>query len=309
MTANNRVVFTDPESQTSSADDDPVIPPVGLGTYQTGGYECFDAVREALEAGYRHVDTAMAYENEAVVGRAIEASSVDRDEIFVTTKLKGYPEFLTHDRLVQAVDNSLQRLGLDRVDLVLLHWWHPSGDMGEAFGALSELVSSGRVDHVGVSNFSREQLGRAMAVSDVPILTNQVQYNPYFHQNDLLPYCRENDVLLTAYSPLAKGRVVHDEVLAEIGDRHGKSAAQVAIRWLVQQDGVVTIPKTVTPERIHENVDVFDFELTDGEMARIHGVEGPLWFRLNTDRGAITRFRSTVGQYVPKEVRDALPLG
>nr|WP_241659172.1 aldo/keto reductase [Halorubrum salsamenti] len=283
------------------------VPPIGLGTYRTGGYKCFNAVLEALEVGYRHVDTAMAYENEAVVGRAIEASTVDREAVFVTTKVKGYAEFLDRDRLTEAVEGSLKRLGMDRIDLVLLHWWNPDGDMVEVFGALSDLVEDGKVTHVGVSNFSTEQLARAMDASEVPIATNQVQYNPYFHQDEMLSFCREHDVLLTAYSPLAAGTVVDDETLTRIGERYGKSAAQVALRWLVQQDGVVTIPKTTSSDRLRENLDLFDFELTNAEMDRIHDLEGPLSFRLTNDRGAVTRFRSAVGPYVPKEIRDMIP--
>nr|WP_313690396.1 aldo/keto reductase [Halobellus sp. DFY28] len=296
-----------PESLDKLDDAVTAIPSLGLGTYRTGGYKCFNAVVKALEIGYRHVDTAMAYENEATVGRAIEASTVDREDVFITTKVKGYPEFLSRERLIEAVEGSLQRLGTDRIDLVLIHWWHHDGDMEEVFGALSELVEAGKIDHIGVSNFSIEQLQQAIDASEVPITTNQVQYNPYFHQNEMLSFCRDNDMLLTAYSPLAEGLAVEDETLSRIGERYGKSAAQVAIRWLVQQDGVVTIPKTVTPDRLQENLRVFDFELTDAEMGRIHDLEGPLWFRLNNDRGAITRFRSGIGPYVPKRIRDAIP--
>lgn len=283
------------------------VPPIGLGTYRTGGYECFNAVLESLEVGYRHVDTAMAYENEAVVGRAIEVSTVDREDVFVTTKVKGYAEFLDRERLTEAVEGSLKRLGMDRIDLVLLHWWNPAGDMVEVFGALSDLVEEGKITHIGVSNFSIEQLARAIDASEVPIATNQVQYNPYFHQDEMLSFCREHDVLLTAYSPLAAGAVVDDETLSRIGERYGKSAAQVALRWLVEQDGVVTIPKTTNSDRLRENLDLFDFELTNDEMERIHDLKGPLSFRLTNDRGAVTRFRSAIGPYVPKGIRDMVP--
>ncbi|RAW45303.1 aldo/keto reductase [Halorubrum sp. 48-1-W] len=283
------------------------IPPVGLGTWQTGGRECFNAVLKALEIGYRHIDTAMAYENEAVVGRAIEVSTVDRDDVFITTKIKGYPSLLNYDRMIDAVEGSLQRLGVDRIDLVLIHWWHPDGDMVGVFEALSDLVEMGKIDHIGVSNFSIERLERSIEAAHVPIATNQVEYHPYFHQDELLRFCRDNDVLLTAYSPLAGGLVVGDEVLSQIGNTYGKSAAQVAIRWLIQQDGVITIPKTVTPDRLGENLDVFDFELTDAEMDRIRELDGPLWYRLNSDRGLITRFRARIGPYVPKRIRTAIP--
>ena len=298
---------TEIKQRTDSGEITTATPPIGIGTYRTGGYECFNAVSEALKVGYRHVDTAMAYENEAAVGRAIETSTVDREDVFVTTKIKGYPEFLTRDRMIEAVEGSLQRLGIDRIDLVLVHWWHPDGEMEEVFGALSRLVDDGKIDHIGVSNFSIEQLRRAMDAAGAPIATNQVQYHPYFHQDEMISFCRAHDVLLTAYSPLAAGLVTDDETLTAIGDRYGKSAAQVAIRWLTQQDNVVTIPKTVRPDRLRENLDVFDFELTGGEMERIHELEGPLWYRLNSDRGAITQFRSEIGQYVPKQIRDKIP--
>ncbi|MFC5136473.1 MULTISPECIES: aldo/keto reductase [Haloferacaceae] len=307
MERKQRDVAVVSESVDESNDLVTAVPPVGIGTFRTGGYECFNAVVESLEAGYRHVDTAMAYENEAAVGRAIEASTVDREDVFVTTKVKGYPEFLTYEGMIGAVEGSLQRLGTDRIDLVLIHWWHPDGNMEGAFGALSDLVKAGKIDHVGVSNFSIEQLARAMDVSEVPIATNQVQYNPYFHQDEMLSFCRDHDVLLTAYTPLVNGAVADDEELSRIGAGYGKSAAQVAIRWLVQQEGVVTIPKTTNPDRLRENLDVFDFELTNAEMDRIHDLEGPLWFRLTSDRGAITRFRAAIGPYVPKRIRTAIP--
>lgn len=292
------------ELNNGSANPVKELPKVGFGTYRTGGYECFNAVQEALDAGYRHIDTAMAYENEAVVGRAIDVSPVDREDLFLTTKVKGYPEFLTHDRLINAVEGSLRRLDTEYLDLVLVHWWNSEADMEESFDALAHLVDSGKVDSVGVSNFSLPRLRRAIDVSDVPIATTQMQYHPYFQQEELLKFCRNHDVVLTAYSPLAEGRVVDDEVLVEIGQRYGKSAAQVALRWLIQQEGVVTIPKAVTTSHIHENLEVFDFELTNYEMKKIHELEGPLWFRMNSDRGPITRFRSFVGPYVPKAVRN-----
>ncbi|WP_435062049.1 aldo/keto reductase [Halobaculum sp. EA56] len=282
--------------------DDTPLPPVGFGTYRMGGYECYNAVRRALDAGYRHIDTAMAYENEAVVGRALEASDVDRDDVFLTTKVKGYPELLEYDRLIEAAEGCLDRLGVDRVDLLLVHWWNPVSDMEEVFAAMDRLVAEGAVDHVGVSNFSADQLRRAMAAADEPILTNQVEYHPYWADEELLSFCRANDVTLTAYSPLAEGRVVNDETLAAIGARYGKSPAQVAIRWLTQQDGVVTIPKTVTPERMRENLDVFDFSLSDREMDRIADLEGPLWYRANLPGGPVHRLRGHLGELLPNTV-------
>lgn len=284
------------------------IPPVGFGTYRTGGYECFDAVRDALDAGYRHIDTAMAYENEATVGRAIETSPVAREDVFLTTKLKGYAEFLEYDRVLEATEGCLERLGTDYLDLLLIHWWNPESDMEETFAALDRLVDEGKVNHIGVSNFSVQQLQEAMTVSDAPILTNQVEYHPYWGQDELLRFCQANDVILTAYSPLAEGRLVTDEVLERIGIRYGKSPAQVAIRWLIQQENVVTIPKTVTPSRARENIDVFDFELSDREMHQIAQLEGPLLYRHNREGGLIYRLRGVVGPFAPGPVLDKLPL-
>lgn len=283
-----------------------VIPSVGLGTWQTGGYKTFEAVKTALEHGYRHIDTAMAYENEAVVGRAVQQSSVDRDDVFLTTKIKGYTELLERDRLLEAADGCLSRLDTEYIDLLLLHWWSPEADMAEAFSAMDRLVESGKVRHIGVSNFSIDQLQRAMDVSNAPILTNQVEYHAYWGQDELLDFCQANDITLTAYSPLAEGLVVGDPVLSEIGNRYGKSASQVAIRWLIQQDNVVTIPKSVTPEHIRENLYVFDFELSESEMERIRALEGPFWYRQNRQGGQIHRLRGMVGPAVARVLPEAI---
>ena len=272
-----------------------------------GGYECFDAVQQALDAGYRHVDTAMAYENEAVVGRAIEVSEVDRDQVFLTTKIKGYPEFVEYDRLLEEAQGCLDRLGTDYIDLLLIHWWNPVADMEETFAAMDRLVDEGKVGSIGVSNFSVDQLEKAVSVSDAPILTNQIEYHPYWDNSDIVQFCQENDILVTAYSPLAEGRVATDEALTEIGSRYDKSPAQVAIKWLIQQENVITIPKTVTPAYIHENIDVFDFVLSDHEMERISDLNGPFWYRTNREGGEVHRMRGLVGPLVPGAVLKHLP--
>lgn len=278
------------------------MPLLGFGTFQMGGDECFNAVRRALEVGYRHIDTGMAYENEAEVGRAIEASGVDRGEVFLTTKVKGYPEMLEHDQLIESVENSLLRLGTDYVDLLLVHWWNPLADMNETFEALNHLVDRGKVRHIGVSNFSVDQLRAAMAVSDEPIYTNQVEHHVYWRNDELLSFCQEHDIVLTAYSPLAEGLAVNDNVLSDIGDRHGKTAAQVAIQWLIQQEGVATIPKTATRKYARENFDVFDFRLSDEEMETIDDLEGPFWYTTNREGGAVHRLRGIVGPLLPSRL-------
>jgi diketogulonate reductase-like aldo/keto reductase len=275
------------------------IPQVGFGTYQTGGRECYNAVQQAFEMGYNHIDTAMAYENEAAVGRAIETSAVERDEVFLTTKIKGYPELVTYDSILEETEGCLERLGTNYIDLLLLHWWNPEADMEETFAALDRLVEVGKVKQIGVSNFSIEQLRKAIRLSDAPIYTNQVEYHPYWHDPELLDFCREQDVILTAYSPLAEGLAVEDDVLSAIGSRYGKSAAQVAIRWLIQQDNVVTIPKTVTPEYMRDNLEVHDFELAGHEMDRIAQLDGPFWYRTNREGGAVYKARGVVGPMLP----------
>jgi len=286
----------------------PILPDVGFGTYRTGGYECYNAVQEALEMGYRHLDTAMAYENEAAVGRAIAQSDVDREDIFLATKIKGYPEFLEYDRLLRAAEGCLKRLDTDTIDLLLIHWWNPVADMERTFAAVDRLVDEGKVEHIGVSNFSVPQLRRAMNVSDSPIVTNQIEYHPYWDNSDIVQFCQQQNIIVTAYSPLAEGRVVGDETMQAIGERHGKTPAQVAIRWLIQQENVVTIPKTITTEHMRDNIDVFDFELSAGEIAAIDELDGPFWYRTNREGGYGYRFRNLVSPLVPNAVAERLPL-
>jgi len=229
-------------------------------------------VREALELGYRHVDTAEYYDNQAEVGDAIAQSAVDREAVFLTTKV--WRTNLRHNEVLAAANESLDALGLEYVDLLLVHWPSRSVPIGETMEAMNHLQKEGKVRFVGVSNFSVSQVAGAMGASATPILTNQVEYHPFERRDDLLAFCIENDVMLTAYSPLAKGRVADDATLAEIGDRYGKTAAQVSLRWLLQQEMVAAIPKAASRDHLRENGDVFDFELTDAEMERIFEVGG-----------------------------------
>jgi diketogulonate reductase-like aldo/keto reductase len=243
------------------------VPAIGFGTARMTGEPCERAVRHALELGYRHVDTAQMYDNESAVGRAIAAADVDREAVFVTTKLDRGNR--AHDDVVSTTNASLDRLGLDAVDLLLVHSPNVRVPVEETVGAMNELQREGLVHHVGVSNFSVGGLRDAIEASEAPIVTNQVEYHPYRHQDDLLAFCSEAGVVLTAYSPLDVGRAASDRTLADIGERHGKTAAQVALRWLVQQPSVVTIPKAASEAHLAENLDVFDFELTDEEMERV----------------------------------------
>jgi 2,5-diketo-D-gluconate reductase B len=240
------------------------IPAVGLGTWQLSGDTCREAVAHALELGYRHIDTARNYGNEAEVGRGLRDSVVERDEVWVTTKVPGS----RGDRggVRDELEASLRELGTDHVDLLLLHQPAPV-PIGETMAAFREQQEAGRVRHLGVSNFSVDQLAQADA--EAPVVTVQNEYHPGEPQADVLRWCRAHDVALTAYSPLARGSQVGDDTLAAIGRRYGKSAAQVAIRWLLQQDRVVTIPRSSDAAHRAANLDVFDFRLSGEEMERI----------------------------------------
>jgi len=245
------------------------VPALGLGTWQLTGPTCRETVETALELGYRHVDTAQAYGNERQVGLGIDAADVDRDDVFLTTKLDGSNRDARSVR--RSTRESLNRLGTEYLDLLLIHWPNTPwmAPLSETLDAMNDLVDDGVVRNVGVSNFSPSLLDEARQLSDAPILTDQVQYHPYWDKRKLLDYCRIHDVLLTAYSPLARGGVLDDPILIQTGNRYGKSAAQVALRWLVQQDGVAAIPKASSREHLEANIAIFDFELTDEEMAAI----------------------------------------
>ncbi|MFB6117793.1 aldo/keto reductase [Halosegnis sp.] len=239
------------------------VPALGLGTWRLTGDDCYEAVSTALELGYQHIDTAQAYGNERRVGDAIRDSDVAREDIFLTTKLNVGNR--SHETVIRTTEESLARLDTSYIDLLLIHNPAQRTPLGETLDAMNELVDRGKVRHIGVSNFGIDRLDRARSLSEAPIFTDQVQYNPYWPQGELLDYCAIHDVLLTAYSPLAHGAALEDDLLAEIGGRYNKSAAQVALRWLVQQ-GVATVPKATTREHLAANLAVFDFELTDEEM-------------------------------------------
>jgi 2,5-diketo-D-gluconate reductase B len=257
------------------------IPRLGLGTWQNIE-QCAESVETALELGYRHIDTAQVYDNARQVGKGLAAADVDRDEIFLTTKV--WRSNLRDEAVRDSVRESLDNLGTEYVDLLLIHWPHPRVPVAETLGAMADLQDEGLVRHLGVSNFTRNQLAEARAVADSPLVADQVLYNPLKDQSALQEYCAANDVALTAYSPLARGELIGDEMLADIGARYDKSAVQVTLRWLVQQENVVAIPKATSREHIAANLAVFEFELTAEEMRRIHdrtpGIKRRLFNRL-----------------------------
>lgn len=254
------------------------IPKLGLGTANLTDDTCTRIVETALKKGYRHIDTAQFYDNEAAIGTALARTDVDRSEIFLTTKV--WRSNLKHEDVLESTNASLDRLGVESVDLLLIHWPHPRVPIAETIEAMETLRAAGTVKHIGVSNFTVGQLESAIDVADAPIVANQIHYNPYADRTSLRGACQRQDVALIAYSPLAKGRVTEDAILQSVGERYGKSPAQVALRWLIQQEPVVTIPRTSNTAHLEENLAVFDFELSAGEMAKIHNVSGGIRDRL-----------------------------
>jgi diketogulonate reductase-like aldo/keto reductase len=241
------------------------VPALGLGTWRLSGRACRRAVADALEVGYRHVDTARMYENERQVGEGLRDAGVERADVFLVTKL--WSDELRPERVARAVPDSLERLGVAYVDLLLIHWPNPRVPVADTLAAMVEQQRAGRVRHVGVSNFDPALLAEAIACA--PILADQVRFSPYDQPPGLLDAARRHGVMVTAYTPIEKGRVSRDRVLRDIADRHGKSAVQVTLRWLVQQPLMSAIPKAGSAEHRRENFDIFDFELSDDEMARI----------------------------------------
>ena len=245
------------------------MPQLGLGVWQASNHgEVEQAIQWALEAGYRSIDTAMIYGNEAGVGQALKASALPREDIFVTTKL--WNEDLRQRNARQAFADSLQRLGLDYVDLYLIHW--PAGAYVEAWKILEELYEAGKIKAIGVSNFMPEHLDTLMASASITPMVNQIEYHPYLQQRPTVEVCQAEGIVVEAWSPLMQGHFLQVPLFKEIGDKYGKSPAQVILRWNLQK-GVVTIPKSTNQGRIQQNIDLFDFELSDAEMAQINGLE------------------------------------
>lgn len=244
------------------------IPQLGYGVFQVPPDETKHAVLTAFEAGYRHIDTAALYGNEAGVGGAIRESGLDRDRIFVTTKLANPDQ--GHDSTFRAFDASMERLGLDVLDLYLIHWPTPEQDLYvETWQAMERLYRDGRIRAIGVSNFQPDHLRRLCDKSEVVPVLNQVELHPYLQQEEVRRTDEELGVITQAWSPIAKGgELLQDEVVTGLADKHGRTPAQVVLRWHLQLGNVV-IPKSVTPSRIEENADIFGFELDDDDMASI----------------------------------------
>jgi diketogulonate reductase-like aldo/keto reductase len=241
------------------------VPKLGFGTWQITGPDATETVRDALEIGYRHIDTARAYENEAEVGKGIAESGVPREELFLVTKI--WTSDFEPDRLRAAAEDSLKQLRTDYVDLLLLHWPNPDVPLEPTLEAMGRLREEQKIRHAGVSNFPPELLERALAVE--PVFADQVEFHPYLAQDALVGLAQEHDLTVTAYSPLAHGKVHDDPVLTRIGEAHGKTAGQVALRWLLDKPTTTVIPKASSHERRAQNFDVWDFRLSEDETARI----------------------------------------
>lgn len=251
------------------------IPMIGFGTWPMKGEECQRAVSQALEVGYRHIDTAVGYGNHDAVAAAIQESGVDRAEIFITTKI-GHNN-LQHDAILAGCAKALEELQTNYIDLCLIHWPNPDIPLADSLPAFRKLLDEGKIRNFGVSNFTAERLQEALNLNVLPISANQVEYHPYLNDKPLHAFCTQHNIVLTAYSPLALGKVHDDALLQEIGKRHGKSPSQVTLRWLLQR-GIVSIPKASSLAHIESNFAIFDFSLTPEEFEQIDNIDR--WDRL-----------------------------
>jgi diketogulonate reductase-like aldo/keto reductase len=252
-----------------------IMPVIGLGTWEMTGNSCVRSVTRALELGYTHIDTAQIYGNEREVGKAIAESGIPRDDIFLTTKVA--TSNLTAIRIKQSFAASLEKLGTDYVDLLLIHWPTEAMNLEECLEAMFELQDEKSLRHVGVSNFDPMLFNEAIGMG--PVLTNQVKFTPYHEEFENLRIAQKHDKIITAYSPLGRGGIVRDKILTSIGSKYGKTASQVSLRWLVQLGNVSVIPKASSGVHQKENIEIFDFELSEKDMEAVKQLSRRLVWR------------------------------
>lgn len=244
------------------------IPALGMGTWTLENEHCSEMVSAAIACGYRHIDTAVRYGNEAAVGEGIKASGLERDTLFVTTKV--WWTDIAEGNLQRSAEASLKRLDMAQVDLLLIHWPNPAIPLADSVKALNVCRERGMARHIGVSNFPTSLLAQAIALSDAPLVCNQVEYHPYLDQTKVMAATRAAGMVMTSHSPLFRGGDLFAEpVIIEAAREHGKTPGQVVLRWHVQQPGVAVIPRTTKAERLKENIAIFDFSLSETEMAAI----------------------------------------
>ncbi|MFN1834320.1 aldo/keto reductase [Balneola sp. MJW-20] len=247
------------------------VPEIGLGTFKLIGKECEQVVKQALNMGYRHIDTAQMYRNEREVGNAIKSSHIKREEIFLTTKV--WHTNLDYDDVLKSTEASLKELDTPYLDLLLIHWPDPDHDLEKTIEAMLSLRDQGKALNIGVANFPMKLLKEVNDEFGAPIFCNQVEYHALLGQFDLLEYAADNDIMVTAYSPLGQGNVTDHPLLNELAEKYGKTPAQIAIRWLIEQEQVVTIPKASSKEHLQQNMDVYDFALEDDDFFAIDDLD------------------------------------
>ncbi len=264
-------------TQTLPSGDD--LPVVGFGTWSLGDEDVRDALPVALDHGYTHVDTAEGYQNEAAIGEVL--SEYDREELFLTSKV--LPSNLHYESVLRSLSASLNALGVDALDLYLIHWPNPTISLRETMQALERAHEKGKIRNVGVSNFSVYQLKFAQRIAGVPIAVNQVECHPWYAQEDLLDYCYEHDIVVEAASPLARGAVLEDPVVADVADAHDVMPAQVVLRWALEKE-IVVLPQSTNPAHIRANLDLFDWTLDADTVARVDDLDrGENVYYLNLD--------------------------
>ena len=244
------------------------IPAIGLGTWQLKGNQCINTVKLALEIGYRHIDTAEIYGNEREIGIAI--NNFPRDEIFITSKVSG--NHLKFNNVIKSCELSLRNLNTNCLDLYLIHWPNPFVSLRETFKAIKKLHDDGKIISFGVSNFDLNLLKKALEIEEIPICVNQVEFHPFFYQKDLLEFCKKHNIILVAYSPLARGKINENKIIKEIARKYEKTPAQISLRWIIQK-GAIPIPKASTKEHLKENIDVFNWSISKEDEMKIDNIK------------------------------------